>query len=523
MSIKEKWVSEEELRANLSIATNVLASNVGGLTTGSIPFAGATGFLTEDNAALFWDSAEKNLGIGTKVFGATMTQGMQMKTGLAPTGNVADTFAFFSKDFAGGNACPHFRTENGTVIGLNQSLFTTDNVTFGTIGCGGPLTITQNSDTLILSHDGSSAYVKWSDGDLTLMTDEGTNTDTHVSILGKGTGVGLLEVYDTDEDSYIILGWKGDDQPSITCDATPTEFNLLHDRPVDIKCWSSIISGNPYFYTYGFKTADARKYLRQRVEADGDALIEAENNLNIIAGGGAISFGDENLSTIGTLGCGVLTSGNIIIPDAGTIGSASATGAINIDASGNVGIGGAAVGSTFEVLGNPHAVLRIEGAVVSSACWNYFSQGGNSRWLQGCEGNSTQYRIFDSSDSSVAVHIVAGGTSWVSGSDRRMKRNIVDMESRLDDIMGIKVRRFNWRADKKEGFGFIAQELKDYIPEAVFGEEKEEYCEKATLTQAKGQLREPMGVSRELLIPALVKAIQELNDKIITLKAQLNN
>jgi len=182
--------------------------------------------------------------------------------------------------------------------------------TSGTLGCGA-FTLTQNLDTITLAHDGSSAYVKWSDGDLTLMTDEGTNTNTYVSILGKGTGFGVLEVYDTDDDSYIILGWKADDQPSITCDTTPTEFNFLHDRAADIKCWSST-TGNPYFYVYGYKTAVGVKYLRQRVEADGDALIEAENNLNIIAGGGVISFGDENLSTTGNI------TGQFLYSNAGT-------------------------------------------------------------------------------------------------------------------------------------------------------------------------------------------------------------
>jgi len=205
---------------------------------------------------------------------------------------------------------------NGSTLGSNIRLkldssghfdFGAGNlITTGTLGSGA-FTLTQNSDTITLSHDGSNAYFKWSDGDLALMTDEGTNTDTHVSILGKGTGVGLLEVYDTDEDSYIILGWKGDDQPTITTDATPSEFNLLHDRAIDIKCWSSISSGNPYFYSYGYHTGVGVKYLRQRVEADGDALIESEGNLNIIAGGGDINLGDggttnyASLSAVGQL------------------------------------------------------------------------------------------------------------------------------------------------------------------------------------------------------------------------------
>jgi len=40
------------------------AGNVGGLTAGSIPFAAATGFLTEDNTALFWDAVQDFLGVG---------------------------------------------------------------------------------------------------------------------------------------------------------------------------------------------------------------------------------------------------------------------------------------------------------------------------------------------------------------------------------------------------------------------------------------------------------------------------
>lgn len=132
--IRKFWISREEFKGIMAgewvAPTTIDFTNVVGLTTGSIPFADASGFLAEDNANLFWDAAEANLGIGTATFGATMTQGIQIATGLAPTANVADTFAFYSADFAAGNACPHFRTENGTVIGLNQSLLTTDSLVF---------------------------------------------------------------------------------------------------------------------------------------------------------------------------------------------------------------------------------------------------------------------------------------------------------------------------------------------------------------------------------------------------------
>jgi hypothetical protein len=62
---------------------------------------------------------------------ATATNSFGLYTGTAPTGSLTDGVVMYSKDFAAGNACPYFRTEGGTVIGLNQSLLTTDSVTFG--------------------------------------------------------------------------------------------------------------------------------------------------------------------------------------------------------------------------------------------------------------------------------------------------------------------------------------------------------------------------------------------------------
>jgi hypothetical protein len=44
--------------------TNLTFSNVGGLSLGSVVFAGGTGFLAQDNATFFWDNTNKRLGLG---------------------------------------------------------------------------------------------------------------------------------------------------------------------------------------------------------------------------------------------------------------------------------------------------------------------------------------------------------------------------------------------------------------------------------------------------------------------------
>lgn len=62
-----------------------------------------------------------NIGVGTTTFGASMAGGFAMLNGTAPTGNVTDVFQFYSADQAAGNAAPHFRTENGSVVKLYKT------------------------------------------------------------------------------------------------------------------------------------------------------------------------------------------------------------------------------------------------------------------------------------------------------------------------------------------------------------------------------------------------------------------
>jgi hypothetical protein len=54
-----------------------------------------------------------NAADGTNVFSIT--------TGTPPSGNYADSFKLYSADIAAGNAAPHFRTENGTIVKLYQN------------------------------------------------------------------------------------------------------------------------------------------------------------------------------------------------------------------------------------------------------------------------------------------------------------------------------------------------------------------------------------------------------------------
>jgi hypothetical protein len=54
--------------------------------------------------------------------GTSATQTVALANGTAPSTSPADAFQIYSADMAAGNAVPHIRTEDGTVVKLSQSL-----------------------------------------------------------------------------------------------------------------------------------------------------------------------------------------------------------------------------------------------------------------------------------------------------------------------------------------------------------------------------------------------------------------
>ena len=163
--------------------------------------------------------------------------------------------------------------------------------------------------------------------------------------------------------------------------------------------------------------------------------------------------------------------------------------------------------------------------VASDTYSNYlkFEVADVMKW-QFMTGASVNFQLYDGSDSSVAVHVAPGGTSWVAGSDRRLKKNIVDDKSRLSDIVNTRVRKYKWKRSNKSDVGFIAQELYQTIPEAVeVGDDEVWTAEEAAVTPeaTAGELKRPWGISYTKIIPALVKSVQELHAMVVAQQAEI--
>lgn len=86
---------------------------------------------------------------------------------------------------------------------------------------------------------------------------------------------------------------------------------------------------------------------------------------------------------------------------------------------------------------------------------------------------------------------------WVAVSDRRAKKNISEINYGLNEILNLEPVQYDFRRNNEHAIGFIAQDVKEVIPEIVSGSDAEGY-----------------GVAYQKLTPVLVKAIQELDVKI---------
>jgi hypothetical protein len=110
----------------------------------------------------------------------------------------------------------------------------------------------------------------------------------------------------------------------------------------------------------------------------------------------------------------------------------------------------------------------------------------------------------------MAGTVYAASTSISAISDQTLKENIRDLETGLTEVMALKPRRFDWKnGDALNVAGFVAQEVEQVLPELVT-----DY--KYSDTETKKSLK--MGD----ILPTLVKAIQEQQAIIESLKARLD-
>lgn len=137
-----------------------------------------------------------------------------------------------------------------------------------------------------------------------------------------------------------------------------------------------------------------------------------------------------------------------------------------------------------------------------------------------CYNSGQSTRVFGSG--SVKMRLTTGGgLSTSTGSlgtisDIRMKKDVTDATLKLDELMELRVVNYVLIDDPEERkmLGFVAQEIEQVFPALV--EEFDIHDQ-----ETKELVMKQKSVKTTVLIPMLVKAIQELNNKVTALEAKL--
>jgi hypothetical protein len=112
----------------------------------------------------------------------------------------------------------------------------------------------------------------------------------------------------------------------------------------------------------------------------------------------------------------------------------------------------------------------------------------------------------------------ATGVYGTISSDIRLKENILDATSKLEDIMKLRVVNFNLLGKEEKHIGFIAQEMQEVFPSLVDQNDTRQYDEDGNLISG---LEDALGIKVGMEFAILVKAIQEQQSQIQELKAEI--
>ena len=116
-------------------------------------------------------------------------------------------------------------------------------------------------------------------------------------------------------------------------------------------------------------------------------------------------------------------------------------------------------------------------------------------------------------------NVVNQNNSYGSTSDIKLKENITDATPKLQDLLKVKVKNYNFIGDDKKQIGVVAQELEEIFPSMIeesndiIKDENGENIETGEKTKS---------VKYSVFVPMLIKAMQEQQAQIQNLQEQIN-
>ena len=190
----------------------------------------------------------------------------------------------------------------------------------------------------------------------------------------------------------------------------------------------------------------------------------------------------------------------------------NATEKMRIDASGNLLVGVSAASAKLEV-------GKAANGSESDADFNITTGGYTGHhWLDanayyiGQNSAIRSLRIYSSAETA-GVNLAAGGTSWGTFSDERLKYDVEPIENALESLSNLRTVKYRLAdvdaPDSQKKLGLIAQDLVGVLDEVI------------DPLKRTGDETEYMSVRYTEMVPVLVKAIQEQQATIEALTARI--
>ena len=443
------------------VSTNSLTDT--SLTTGSVPFAGAGGLISQDNANLFWDDTNNRLGINTNTPGNSLdvhSAGTNPILALNNTAGNQSAVSFLNTSVA------KWRIGNTATNTLDIYNFTLAVIA---------LQIKANNNAVFIS---------------SVQGDEFTVQPTGYSILASlsrnltGAGYGVLSLRNSA---------NGTIQPSsLTVDRTYT----LPDATGTIALTSDLSAYLPL--AGGTMSNTINSTLVNGIILNANSATTQANYIQVANSVGNARYGIDS-SVGGSLGSG--TSANSAV--FGNAGNAP------LDLT-TQNISRIKILATGTILGNKLTVtpaslsalsLQSENELMSTGSfagvfWESRSGGvtATSNWYGWYATGGTVF-LFNGSANIASVNTVTG--VYTPLSDINKKKDFEDSTIGLNAILNLKPTLYRMLDEENtdKHLGFIAQEVKEFIPQAYVesGEDNDKF----------------IGLDYQAITSTLVKAVQE--------------
>ncbi len=331
------------------------------------------------------------------------------------------------------------------------------------------------------------------DGFLRLSAGGGTNSNTQTSI--DLTGYSNV----ADMSNNIVMRTGGTERLRIDPSGKVGLGTNSPSTMLNIQNGNSIGSGDPgnntlpgiYLYNNNAASTTAHSIMTIRTNGNGGGNPFLSYDINGIRG---YSMGIDNADS----------DKFKIIPNWGF--SNVNTPMLTIDGDLRVGIGTASPMRRLHVQSSDNTSVYVESTTSDNNGMMILNAVTSSFWANGYH----EFIMFQNSGNTIGQIMAPNGSSvsYATTSDYRLKKDLRSFRG-LDLINRLKTYDFAWKIDDSRMYGFMAHEIQDVLPYLVNGQKD--------AMDTNGKIV-PQTVDYSKLTPILVKAIQEQDETINTLK-----